>query len=588
MSGTPRQRAVLLAATACVLAGVLAIATHRDVDDDAAWRHDLAGDDRRPAPIPSSPEQVERSALPVAARQREADASTVGAEAEAGGRCVVEVVDAFGRAVAAATVVLLDANTTDTLSTGTTDAAGEWHAVVPVTTMPLSMVAAAEGLADRRIDVPRQCPDRLRIELGPASVLEGLVSLADGRPAPRGTRVVAWPTMTPPPPSAFRDDASRGVSVLLSADVGDDGRFVIYRVSASSTYTIAAGGDGWTCVEPVRDVTVESGPIHVELWRLYGCLVRAALADARPVPPSVLGTWSTQPADEAAARVVDVPSVESCLGGLLGIEDVMHAYPRDWRRHVVVVAAPHTTASLGGVTVSYRIPGFEPTEAAIDLPPIDGQRVAERTVLLRQTASGIGSLSIRLTGRAAPPGFDGGGGRAQLVLELVPTHGPEPAFRIPLIDVSLGSTTIDGIPYGTYRARLSAILGGSHPRDDRLGTLLVMDAAQRTLSVPMDDLGSVVFLPRRHDTNRRSAAITLHARRVADGRRADFHLFRAPYLLYALLPGEYEFELKAASRAGGEERTTAFAEVRAGQTTAAEFDWPVASEAATGQQRRGR
>jgi hypothetical protein len=499
--------------------------------------------------------------------------------------CTFSVVAAASRPVPGAAVLVVDTAWTP-MATGRTDSNGEWRAAIGAGSArtPLSALVSADGFGRQRADLPDPLPARYEVRLERAAAITGWVTLGDGRPAPAGTRVFAWETLTAPPAAAFRhgqDDAA----ALVACSVEADGRFALGGVSPSRRYHLGAGRPGWTTVELADDVAPDSAPVALQLWRLYGCVVRAAFPGGGPAPPSRLGSLYPHAPKEARWIEVEYPSIQLSLAGIHHVEGVRrHGILFDWRNLLLVYAASHEAAALHGMRLVYRIPGVETTEVSTDIPAIDGS-IGERCATLRPTALGFGTLRLELSGGAAiapsPGSGDDNAGASgdsppwdtwtdAAHVEIV-SQSSAAGYRVSLPALRPGTSEIDGVPFGVYRVRLVLKGGGAYPGP--AGATMQIGHEPAVLAVSLDELGSVRLRPEDYDATRRHLGITVHVAPEGGTASATYSLTGPPYLVQGLKPGRYDLQLEAWSRGHGRDQASVSALVLRGQMSEVRFSW---------------
>lgn len=457
------------------------------------------------------------------------------------------------------------------LAEGATDTTGQWplRIELPPRT-PLGLLVSADGFAIARQDLPAVVPEHIEVLLEEEAVIRGRVTGPGSAAPPAGTRVFAWSSASYPPTGRFALFL-RGAPGTLHATVDAGGSFELRGVSPSRSYTLAAGAPGWCSVEPARRVLPGGEPVHLGLWRVYGCVLRAQ--SDRGTPPSHLGSIDTTYPERRAWRVLQVPSLELCLAGIPDVPGVRDQGFYDWRTHLVVLAAERDLPTLGGIGIRYDIPGFQETSVDLALPALEGS-FPEKLVRLAPDTNALGSLRLRLTGIPAVEGYTVNYGTPPAHLELVGQDQPPRTFRVAIDPISARSVEVAGIPAGTYRVRLLPVGGGAYP--NRTGQTVRIHAGpdHPELVLDLSTHGTLLLVDEHLDTTARRTALHVVARRSGGRLDAEFTISMPPYVLSGLMEGTYDLTISCRDADGEVRRTTLSAvRVRGSEVTEAMFSW---------------
>jgi hypothetical protein len=378
--------------------------------------------------------------------------------------------------------------------------------------LPLGSIAeilvVSHWHAQYRHDVRVPLPDTHEVKLEPRVSLSGRAMLFDGRPAPQGTIVFAWPTVSM---SARRLLAMR--NRMASARVDAMGGFQFEDCGRGATYTLAATFPGWCTPEVVRaQVGSVAGPPVLLLHALYACRLESTLPDGAQPPASL--AWSARIVEPEGVPGLQVHDSGSLVAGVSGcIERTSDSRWRDWRAITVLCTAEADQRSISGFEVELRVPGMEAGAFKFDMSrATDG--VLRCGLQVRSAALGFGDLLVT---------------------------DPSKSFVVPC-EVTAAALKIRGMPFGVYDVTFESPFGWkSEPAEILIGPVV----AEVVLSD--DRFGVVVVDVEGVDTTIHPFGAMLAMHRIGGGSTFKKFVARPPYVAYGVPAGVFRIEIEGSA-----------------------------------------
>jgi len=436
-----------------------------------------------------------------------------------------------------------------------------------------TVYVSSDGYADSESYLEVAGGKTYQILMKPEGVLRGRVTLANGVPAPPGVTIYAWAGVSPPSEDRFAS-LDAGVRTFLSAIPNETGNFEIRGARPGTTYTVCAGGKGWTTIDWARKTKVGSSEIHLTVWKLYGGIIAASVNGYDSSPELLSGTTHLDYGD-AKYRTVFLPSLQLTCAGVRKLKRArLPSGFYDWRYRTVFVAKPFMDSERLHVQMTYSLPGIEKRALTLSLRPVFGDPVPVYKVLLNVTAKGFGELVNVFVGGPNVQLGKGSRGLPPAFLQMISVDGGE-HLRIPIRELGGPSHVVSGIPVGEYKARLATRTGFLlRPQG---GERVFVGKGRLSLTWDLTAFGALLLVPKKLDplTSRQTFQVKL--RPLGKGERAgsSFSLYKPPYLLTGLAPGKYRVDIVQNTEAGWK-KTARFNSIEIGssQLTKADFAWP--------------
>lgn len=448
------------------------------------------------------------------------------------------------------------------LSTGVSDSEGKWALSRPVSEA-LTIRAKFLGRFEATADVPPEA-EEIGIALDTGGALRGRVVLPDGKPAPVGTRVLAWFTDSPRTPMEVAQLATLG-NWELQASTDSEGAFAIQGLDREQTYSVTAGGKGLMRKQPFSSVAINGSELVLEVYPVYCAAVR--LIDAQTRLPIQTPSYFA-PMGAVTVRAEDTSLIHFIPGGA---ESILAGAPPEWfgrdganTQHVVLCAAHGGGPAIGPFTLHAELPGYRELNFEFEARPLfEGLHIVDAPA--ESLATAWGEIRVELEGVLAGAELAPSSRLPWAVLHLRDPSGKTLRYVLP----ELGSkpTSFRPIPAGNYDARVVLHYGLTQPSDWQS---VNVGEEPVTLTVPVGKLGAIEVVIREKDGTVRSGRLTLSIQRIR-GRESLAVFNAAPYGIVALDPGEYLVEVMSPffSERGGTRVS-----VVAGQVAVLEFEAP--------------
>ncbi len=570
----PRRKTVVIVLAAVLLAVVTSIvATNQarrglDVPDDGGETIQV-GSSGKPQRIQMVSElQVRRidHSLPRGGSDRDSDETPVMTD-----RARFVVTDPEGKPVPGASIAILHLQKLE--AHGATDSEGLWSATYPSEAAWKTVYVSADGYADSESYLEVAGGKANRIVMEAEGVLRGTVTLANGTPAPPGITVYAWAGVSAPSEDSFTA-LDAGVRTFLSAIPNNTGAFEVRGARPGATYTVCAGGKGWTTIDWARRVTVGSPETRLTLWKLYGGLIVASVNGYKTSPELLSGSTYVDYGD-AKYRTVSFPSLQLTCAGVRKLERArLPSGFYDWRYRTLFVAKPYMDSDVLHVEMTYSMPGIEKRALTVSLRPVPGHPVPVYKVALNVTAKGFGQLVNVFVGGPKAKRAKAPNGLPPAFLQMISVDGGE-HLRIPISVLGGISHVVSGIPIGEYKARLATRTGFLlRPRE---GERVFVGRGRLSLTWDLTAFGALLLVPRKLDplTCRQGFQVKLRPLGRGDRASSSFSLYGPPYLLTGLAPGKYRVDIVQGTNAGSKNTVRLSSiEIGASELTQADFSWP--------------
>jgi hypothetical protein len=371
---------------------------------------------------------------------------------------VVRVVDERGLVVPAAAISCVsagaDARHPLVLRFGATDASGTL-AVERSRLTGSRLVATADGFSASEVALRPPLSATIELSLARAREIGGIV-LDDSTslPAPKGTRVVAWPAELRLAPVLGGHGALAGDPRTLSASTDEHGVFTIRGVPLDATrYCFVAGGPGLamrrsTCVEMSDGVVVE---LHAS--KLYGVVTR--LVDERGGALVIDAAMLSSHASRVSYR-----EMAGFKGGVEPLDQPNYALelagvPTDPEYDAVdeeqlLFTTREQVPELGPIQIHVDIAGYDPLDRAVWAKPVIDD-IEVTTITLRRTRVPVGAVHVFFA-NAPQPMVEGTqrGGAGKIVLQ----SDAGPRLEYALRGLASGNQLLTQIPSGRYAIHL--------------------------------------------------------------------------------------------------------------------------------------
>lgn len=283
----------------------------------------------------------------------------------------------------------------------------------------------------------------LEILLQPGATICGRVLRADGAPGAPEVRVVALEVTQADSALGVAQKLARKDPRIRSATVDSRGNFCIVGLRTNEAVGLAVGGEGF--VQQAMWIPAKAGDAELELLvsQLYGARLVPTNLEGKALASGDVGAlalrwWS----DGAAGQLVQV-GLAAWLA--TGDTDLMQT---DSNSKVALSTAPIELEELAPFTYEANAPGYATARGTLALPRL---RASPTTVPIpmERTAAGLAALKLTLrhaVSSSAAMAFP----RARLQLE-----GPDGSIhKFALEPSDDGLHTVEGVPWGSYRARL--------------------------------------------------------------------------------------------------------------------------------------
>lgn len=422
-------------------------------------------------------------------------------------------------------------------------------------------------------EIAGDATDVVELVLAPrGTFLRGVVRSTDGSRGPWKIACIPFAAWEPNPASPIdllaRDDVRR-------TETDACGRFQLCDLIPGA-YFVAVGADGRRPTAPARLVdTPHTQFLAVEVVPVFAVGIETTANDGAPLELSPLAGLmsrgvSVDEIDGLEHAMLD--PIQSCLAGRCDAR----SSNIDWITFVARDAPPAEP-----VRARFDVHAWGYRETSIELPIARLDLAEVHRVELESLAQRRGRLVIDWLG--APACTKPAARRFESSLELV--LKPDRAidrreWRFHLDLAEPRSTVIDGLPFGSYRARIDGPgrPGGELPLD---GGELPLDGGAFELTIGADDVhwsidlsntGCVRFVPRREDGSTRDGPLRVwfvRARRPSGGTSGWLRTLGGPdYAVNAVPAGELELRIDGPSEMRSREFTMI---VRAGKETVVEL-----------------
>jgi hypothetical protein len=452
-------------------------------------------------------------------------AAPVAPAAEA--RASVLVVDEAGVPIEAAVVWRAREDRFEKL--GATDELGRLVST-PTELVDCELIARHPRFQPTRVSLAGPAAAEITLVLRPGAAIRGSVVRTGDVPC-ADVRVVAWTTAFAPDCIALRDLARD--DPRFDQTVSDEaGRFELVGLDRDRRYSLAAAGNGWVAERGSHAVAPDGEDVTIRVAALYGVRVQFREEDGS-APRTSPEVWSSSGTsldllDDHASQTVEPSSVR-----LLGLDfpcaeterdDIALFYTRD-----------DDAPTVGPLLVRHRVPGYKPAAARIDVPRV-GDEVAKHVVHLRREALDVGRLVVEFTGAlASEPALENAEPLGNY-LELEDARGEKLRVRVNRATVA---QTIDGLPYGAYRARFFGADGLWRFPPERGGTALEIGATPASFVVDWGDAAACVVRAFADGGVELDGRALLRVRSTTNFGIHHFEVQRAPCILVGLAPDEY-------------------------------------------------
>lgn len=448
------------------------------------------------------------------------------------------------------------------LQEGVSDSQGCWT-VSQSATGPLEVKAKFLGRFEASVTAPAGT-DEVVVVIDTGGAVRGRVVLPDGKPAPAGTRVLAWPMDSPLAARVIAESALLG-DFESQAGTAIDGAFVIRGLDRTKTYSVTAGGKGLMRKQPFNSIVPDGKDLLLELFPVYGAVVR--LIDASSGGPVRVAStfW---PMGSVSTRVADTSLIHFVPGGagstLAGLTSDWFDRESAGFTHITLCAAPGGGPALGPFVLHASLPGYRAVEAEFVASPVfEGLQVVD--VLMEPIADAWGEVRVEFSGKLAAASLEPRTPLSWAKLHLRDAHGKILQYALP--KPSGDPSSIRPIPAGPYDARVVILDGLARPLDWQR---IDVGAEPATLTVPVGTLGAIEVHARKRDGSPYSGRLSLSVQALR-GPQTLVAFDDAPYAILGLDAREYSVRVMSpflSELDGG--RVT----VLAGEAAVVEFDAP--------------
>lgn len=401
------------------------------------------------------------------------------------------------------------------------------------------------------LPAPRPSPSTGEARSRAGARIQGRVLLADDGTPRAGLHVLAHEGEREPT-LAWTAAALAARAPGIHATTDAEGAFAIDGLDPARVYTVLAGGAGLAGTQP--RALVRPGPdVHtITVEQLYGAtLVLRELGGARlrlspSLEDSLRGRVSLQ--RPKAQRLGGEPGVALLAGVPL---ELLASESLD--RRVLLFTAPASEGRLGPIYFRAALPGYRGLDLELEAQPVQ-HGLVEHSAELLPTASGFGELRIRLLGWSGDcPPYANTAGTAEVAahLRLRTTRGETAIFE--LRDLAGSELSIEGIPYGAWRAELLPVARALFPRvgAGRESALVIgLTPAIYTLDLSRQAALTLELRARDGSLFRGAASLLVARDGAGDLRWRAQHFSRPPYRIDELEPGPYRVVLQRPFQAG--------------------------------------
>lgn len=345
-------------------------------------------------------------------------------------------------------------------------------------------------------------------------------------------RVVLWKKGTTPDCEDLASARSHAGPVRV-VQATEEGSFVFEGLAADGRYELCAGGARHMSLPMARTVTPGDGPLLLELARVKG--LRIELVDSHGAPPQALPLLVKRglilSGSALTLRGAELVPWEQELAGVPGTGCAARSSPF---QRLLVLRGPAEFLSLGPITSYIEIPGYA-VESPTFWAHVVNDQLATQRIVLRQLASGWGTLELELVGLgdSIRPHLSDDADLGELMI----AYDDGVDFSLP-VRGGAELRRFDGLPQGNLRWSYRSPHAFAWPRDR--GTLALRIGSEPCRSIV--DLSQSGALHVRFDASTTPEPLPFVSTTLANPNGKDLlslEAARLPWTALVVEPGEY-------------------------------------------------